>query len=279
MSNTKKILIILFSFLFGVVFVMAVSLFVIRFSGKAVSTGTLSESSSISGDGVEKIQLTVELGKVRLVPSETDEITVHCRYPSEDFLDNQLRIISDRDGSDLSIRINSKRRIYFFGLIKDKACEITVGIPEGLLPALEVKLLAGTLTVDGPALRSLDIDGDVCEINLLGLESAALEQVSVYNNIGNITAYLDLFSDRTVEKFTASVNIGLVELHLRMDEEGQQGYHLDYAYNIGTFEHKDEQVSGLGRSGSYETPESPAALYQVKTDIGGIRVYEDRTAA
>lgn len=277
MSNVKKLFIFLFSLVFGVIFAMAVSLAVAYFSDHAVAASAPPESSSIEADGVEHIQLTVELGKVRVVPGDDKEITIEYQYPPEGFLDNQLRIVSDRDGSDLSIRISSKQKMYFFGLIKDKACDITVSIPRDLLPALSIKMQAGTLTIDNPELKSLDIDGDIAEISILKLGTAALEEVTVNNNIGNITAYLDNFSGQTVKDFTASVNIGTVELHLRLDEK--RGYRLDYAYNIGSFERKEERSFGVGKSASYETEEEQSALYQIKTDIGGIRVYEDRGAA
>ncbi len=274
MSFVKKICIVVFALVFGVIFTMAVSFAVSQQGEEAILTDLSAENSGFDAAGVRSIQLTVELGRVYITAGESDQITVECRYPAEDFLDNQVKVTADRDGETLDIRVSSKRRAYFFGLIKDKACDITVGIPQALLPALDIELKAGTLTVDGPALKTLSIDGDVAEIELKSFGEKPPEKVTVNNNVGNITAYLDNLPGKTLTDFQASVNIGVVDLHMRMDDT--RGYQLEYAYNIGRLERKGGQEAGLGKRAVYTVGEEQQAYYRVKTDVGEIRVSEDR---
>ena len=277
MSNWKKIGVILFSLIFGTIFMMAVSLVTVYLTGNAVSANTTTESHQIEAAGAKKIQLTVELGKVMLVPESSDKITIKCQYPAEGFLNNEVRVIEDRDHEELSVRLTSKQKIYFFGLIKDKSCNITIGIPINLYPILSIKQQAGTLTVDGPELTELAIDGDIAEIEIRDLGTQKLKKVSVRNNVGNVTAYLDNLADKTQADFEASVNIGLVDLHLKTEET--RGYQLHYAYNIGKLSMQGKNNSGFGKSESLSFGSEQSAVYRLKTDVGEIRVFEERISA
>ena len=274
MSRWKKAGIFLFSLIFGTVFMMAVSLVTVHMTERSVSANAATEHHQVEAADIQKIQLTVELGKVTLVPEASDQLTVSCQYPSGGFLNNEVRVIEDRDNDELSLRLTSKQKIYFFGLIKDKACNITVGIPINLYPALNIKMQAGTLTVDGPELRELAIDGDIAEIELKNLGTQKLERILVHNNLGNITAYLENLEESTQSDFEASTNVGLIDLHLKT--EGERGYRLQYIYNIGKLSMQGKSNSGFGKNDILTFQQNQYANYRLKADIGEIRVFEER---
>lgn len=273
MSAFKRILVVLIALIFGTVLLLVVSFIMARQANIAVSAGTSFESWELVADKVEHIDLTIELGRVNIVPSAGSTIKIDCQYPARDYLDNRVKVVSDRDKDDLSVRIVSKRKAYFFGLIKDKACDITVSLPESIVPSLSVKIQAGELSIGAVELQKLDIDGDIAEIEINNPGAASLTAISIHNNIGNISAYLSNLPEKNHADFDAAVNIGNIDLHLETIKE--RGYELSCIYNIGKLETRGKSSRGFGKNELIEVRGGKEAVYRLKTDLGALSVYED----
>lgn len=274
MSAFKKAVVFLAALLFGTLLLLVVS-YTVSMRAESVAAQTDGQSWEIDADGLKKIDLTIELGRVEIVAGTDDRITVNCVYPAKDYLDNQVKLLADRDKDVLYLRLNSKRKTYFFGMVKDKACDITITLPSDLVPALAVKIQAGELTVGQVELASLDIDGDIAEIEVNNPGVSRLKHIKVHNNVGNITAYLSNLPERTHTDFEAVVNIGDVDFHLETDD--QSGYLLEYIYNIGALSTQNGIKRGLGKNGTITAGKKTEAFYYVKTDIGTIHVFEDQS--
>lgn len=273
MSAFKRILVVLIALVFGTVLLLGVSFAVARQADPALSTSAAVESWELDASQVEHIDLTIELGRVNIVPIAGSTIKIECKYPSSDYLDNRVKVVSDRSDENLSVRITSKRKAYFFGLIKDKASDITISLPEEIIPSLSVKIQAGELSVGKVELKKLEIDGDIAEIEVNNPGTASLSAISIHNNIGNISAYLSNLPEKKHAAFDAAVNIGSIDLHLETTEE--QGYELSCIYNIGMLDSKWKSSRGFGKSELIEVRGGKGAVYRLKTDLGGLSVYED----
>ncbi len=273
MSAFKRILVVLIALIFGTVLLLVVSFAMARQADTAVSAGSASESWELDADKIEQIDLTIELGRVNIVPVTGSTIKIDCKYPSRDYLDNRVKVVSDRDKENLSVRIASKRKAYFFGLIKDKACDITISLPESIVPSLSVKIQAGELSVDAVELQKLEIDGDIAEIEVNNPGAASLTAISIHNNIGNISAYLSNLPEKNHADFDAAVNVGNIDLHLETTEE--RGYELNCIYNIGKLDTSGKSSRGFGKNELIEVRGGKEAVYRMKTDLGALSIYED----
>lgn len=274
MGSFKKALVVVFSLIFGTLLLLTVSLLMFQKSNSVVSTNASVENWSVAVNRVERIEMTIELGKVQIIPGDSEEIVVRCQYPTKDYLDNKVKMTTDRNEKTLHLQFASKRKSYFFGFIRDKACNITVEIPKNLIPELYVKIQAGELLINEIETKSLSIDGDIAEIEINDIGTSELQDITVHNNVGNIVAYLSNLPEKTHASFLADLNIGNIDLHLKMREE--RGYSAQYVYNIGSLTVQNKKNRGFGESQTVEVGIEPFASYQLKVDVGAIKVFEDK---
>ena len=274
MGSFKKALVVVFSLIFGTLLLLTVSLLMFQKSNSVVSTNASVENWLVAVNRVERIEMTIELGKVQIIPGDSEEIVVRCQYPTKDYLDNKVKMTTDRNEKTLHLQFASKRKSYFFGFIRDKACNITVEIPKNLIPELYVKIQAGELLINEIETKSLSIDGDIAEIEINDIGTSELQDITVHNNVGNIVAYLSNLPEKTHASFLADLNIGNIDLHLKMREE--RGYSAQYVYNIGSLTVQNKKNRGFGESQTVEVGTEPFASYQLKVDVGAIKVFEDK---
>lgn len=274
MGSFKKALVVIFSLIFGTLLLLTVSFLMFQKSNSTVSASASVEDWSVEVDQIDRIEMTIELGKVQIVPGDSEQILVRCQYPTKDYLDNKVKLTTDRNEKTLHLQLSSKRKSYFFGFIRDKACNITVEIPKNFIPELYVKIQAGELLINEIETTSLSIDGDVAEIEINDIGTSALQGITVHNNVGSIVAYLSNLSEKTHPSLLADLNIGNIELHLKMQED--RGYSAQYVYNIGALTVQNKKNRGFGESQSFVSGTEHFANYQIKVDVGEIKVFEDR---
>ncbi|MDD6237736.1 MAG: hypothetical protein PUB00_10240, partial [Clostridiales bacterium] len=115
MSSFKKALVVIFSLIFGTLLLLTVSFFTLQKSNSAVSANASVEDWSVEVNQIDKIEMTIELGKVKIVPGDAEQMIVRCQYPTKDYLDNKVKMTTDRNEKTLHLQFASKRKSYFFG--------------------------------------------------------------------------------------------------------------------------------------------------------------------
>lgn len=274
MGSFKKALVVVFSLIFGTLLLLTVSLLMFQKSNSVVSTNASVENWSVAVNQVERIEMTIELGKVQIIPGDSEKIVVRCQYPTKDYLDNKVKMTTDRNEKTLHLQLSSTRKSYFFGFIRDKACNIAVEIPKNLIPELYVKIQAGELLINEIETKSLSIDGDIAEIEINDIGTSELQDIIIHNNVGGIVAYLSNLPEKTHASFSADLNIGNIDLHLKTREG--RGYSAQYIYNIGALTVQNKKNRGFGGSQTAEVGTEQFASYQLKVDVGEIKVFEDK---
>ena len=84
MGSFKKALVVVFSLIFGTLLLLTVSLLMFQKSNSVVSTNASVENWSVAVNQVERIEMTIELGKVQIIPGDSEKIVVRCQYPTKD---------------------------------------------------------------------------------------------------------------------------------------------------------------------------------------------------
>ena len=251
--DSKKYLRIL-----GIVTVLLIGVGILRnivlpMFGSGAVTASLSyrpqeEDASFSGirADLETASLTIRTGTEFQVLTDV----YRTKEPEIAVRDGYLHI-TQKDGGGWSL----------FHLIGTKKCDITVTVPEGMIDRIEVDSDVGEVSVEGLQLEALEIDTDVGEVTIRDVDAEKL--IRAKTAVGAIDLHHAAGGDTLLESDVGSITAVFAG--------AEEDYAISCATELGS-------VTVNGRStGSYTSAAKEAAARSVtaRTSVGSIALRFD----
>lgn len=266
---------------------IGVVLFVIGLVGLVLTTGpnftteTVEREKTVTTDGVETVEVKLDVGKINIVESNRDDIHVHFEG---NVAKNRLNFQVNKKGSHVEIDTKSKSgflSVPFINFSFNEKRVLTVTIPKDGLTKVVVNGDATNINVETESVKELVATSDVGKISV---EKFSGERMTLRNDVGAVdvrdaSGEIDIQTDTgtialTIDDMTEDIrlksDVGTVSVNLKKVPEALR---LDLDSDVGKV-----KVAGLsdfdnvsGAPIRAEKGQGGPMLY-VRTDVGSITI-------
>ncbi|MFA8437760.1 DUF4097 family beta strand repeat-containing protein [Pueribacillus sp. YX66] len=242
---------------------------------------TIDEVKTIGSEGVETIEIKVDIGKVNITESNTDEIVVHYRgnVPTE-----QFKFVAERNGNHANIAAHSKRSFFSVPFINtnwNTKRNLEIALPKKRLTKVVVHGDVAKIDIGTKNVAELIVNSDVGEISIEKFHGERMElrtdagTVSVAEASGELdvqtdTGNIDLVMSEITKDIRLKSDVGAIHVVMKQVPESLV---LDVDSEVGN-------VSVTRLAGFEQLTGKPlrahkgegGPLLDVKTDVGSITI-------
>lgn len=241
----------------------------------------MDEEKTIESEGIETVEIKIDVGKVNITESDTDDIVVRYQgnVPTDQFTFNV-----DKKGNQVDVAAHSKRSFFTVPFINSSwntKRNLDIVLPKSGLAKVVVHGDVAKINVDTENVAELKVKSDVGSISI---EKFLGERMTLRSDVGSIsvadasgeldiqtdTGKIDLTMNEITNDIRLKSDVGAIDVAMKQVPESLV---LDVDSDVG-------QVSVSGLAGFDNLTGKPlrahkgegGPLLDVKTDVGSISI-------